>query len=303
MGIPIEIIEFTDPACTWCWGSEPLLRKLEYHFGPKIKVGYVMGGLVKDAKTFMDPGNNIGGDLTLFNQQVAKHWLEASEQHGMPVQTDGFELFTESDRSTYPMNIAYKAAQSQGEAIANRFLRRMREAVATEARQANRAEVLVELANDVGLDIPMFITAMSDGSAEQAFKADQDIMHKYSIRGFPSYLLKDGEGKEIVMRGYQTYDDFMAVINMLSEDIVTLPHIEVNEETVLDFITHYGRIAPVELQEAFDLDKDATQNWLKLLINRGDVSTQKVGNGAFYAGVFSLSLRDSTLTTVLHSFV
>jgi len=247
-----------------------------------------MGGLVKDAKTFMDPGNSIGGDLTQFNQQVAKHWLEASKHHGMPVQADGFELFTESNRSTYPMNIAYKAAQFQGEAIANRFLRRMREAVATEARQANRTEVLVELANDVGLDISMLITAMRNGSAEQAFKADQDIMHRYSIRGFPSYLLKGVKGKEIVMRGYQTYDDFVAVINILSKNIVNPPNIVASEETVLDFITRYGHIAPVELQEAFNLDKDATQNWLELLINKGDVSTQKVGNGAFYA-LFSQS--------------
>jgi len=279
----IEIIEFTDPACTWCWGSEPLLRKLEYHFGPKIKVGYVMGGLVKDAMTFMDSGNNIGGDLTQFNQQVSKHWLEAAERHGMPVQTDGFELFTESDRSTYPMNIAYKAAQFQGEAIANRFLRRMREAVAAEARQANRTEVLIELANDVDLNISMFITSMSDGSADQAFKADQEIMRKYYIRGFPGYLIKDSEGKEIVMRGYQSYSDFMAVINMLSKDIVTTPDIEVNEENVIDFINHYGRIAPVELQEAFDLDNHATNYWLKILANRGDVSVLQAGNSAFYS--------------------
>ena len=89
----IEIIEFTDPACTWCWGSEPVLRKLEYSFDHNLKISYSMGGLVKDAKTFMDQKNNIGGDLKQFNQQVAKHWVEASEQHGMPVQTDGLELF------------------------------------------------------------------------------------------------------------------------------------------------------------------------------------------------------------------
>lgn len=283
MSIPIEIIEFTDPACTWCWGSEPLLRKLEYHLGLKIKVGYVMGGLVKDAKVFMDSRNSIGGDLAQFNQQVAKHWIEASERHGMPVQTDGFELFTESDRSTYPLNIAYKAAQFQGENIANRFLRRMREAVAAETRQANRAEVLVELANDVGLDIPRYMSSMSDGSAEQAFKSDLNIMHKYSIRGFPSYLLKNDEGKEVVIRGYQTYDDFMAAISMLSKDVVTPTKIDVSEETILDFISHYDRITSMELQETFTLDKDTTKDWLELMINRGNVSAEKVGNGAFYA--------------------
>jgi predicted DsbA family dithiol-disulfide isomerase len=29
----IEITEFTDPVCTWCWGSEPALRKLATRFG------------------------------------------------------------------------------------------------------------------------------------------------------------------------------------------------------------------------------------------------------------------------------
>ena len=282
MNTSIEIIEFTDPACTWCWGSEPMLRKLEYYFVDSLKISYSMGGLVKDAKTFMDQKNNIGGDLKQFNQQVAKHWLEASEQHGMPVQTDGFELFTESDCSTYPMNIAYKAAQFQGEKIANRFLRRMREAIAAEARQANRTEVLIELANEIGLNIPLFITSFNNGTAEKAFQSDRDRMTQYSIRGFPSYLLKNSEGKEIVMQSYQTYEDFVAVINTLSENRETPAQCEVNKEAIINFIGRYDRIAPVELQIVFDLDKDITQNWLDSLTNSGHLSVKKVGNGAFY---------------------
>ena len=37
----IEIIEFTDPVCTWCWGSEPVLRKLETRFGEQVKISYI----------------------------------------------------------------------------------------------------------------------------------------------------------------------------------------------------------------------------------------------------------------------
>jgi len=44
----VEIIEYTDPYCTWCWGSEPVLRKLEYVYGGQLVVGYRMGGLVRD---------------------------------------------------------------------------------------------------------------------------------------------------------------------------------------------------------------------------------------------------------------
>jgi protein-disulfide isomerase-like protein with CxxC motif len=48
----VEIIEFTDPVCTWCWGSEPILRKLETHYEDQIRLCFVMGGLVKDIRDF-----------------------------------------------------------------------------------------------------------------------------------------------------------------------------------------------------------------------------------------------------------
>jgi len=78
----IEIIEFTDPVCTWCWGSEPILRKLETRYEGNIKISFIMGGLVKDIRDFRDESNDIGGDISQVNEQVASHWLEASSRHG-----------------------------------------------------------------------------------------------------------------------------------------------------------------------------------------------------------------------------
>lgn len=34
----IEIVEFTDPVCSWCWGSEPLIKQLETSYDGNIKV-------------------------------------------------------------------------------------------------------------------------------------------------------------------------------------------------------------------------------------------------------------------------
>ena len=28
MAPPLEVVEFTDPACPWAWGSEPVFRRL-----------------------------------------------------------------------------------------------------------------------------------------------------------------------------------------------------------------------------------------------------------------------------------
>ena len=36
----LEIIEFTDPVCTWCLGSEPVLRTLETRFGSQLNSLY-----------------------------------------------------------------------------------------------------------------------------------------------------------------------------------------------------------------------------------------------------------------------
>lgn len=136
----LEILAFTDPVCTWCWGSEPVLRKLETCYGDAVHIRYVMGGLVEDIRAFYDRANDIGGDAERSNAQIARHWLEASERHGMPVRTEGFRLFSADTVSTYPQNIAFKAAELTNPGLAARYLRRMREASAAEARETGRQE-------------------------------------------------------------------------------------------------------------------------------------------------------------------
>ena len=47
----ITIYQFTDPTCIWCWGNEPTLRALDYLYGNKIDIEFIMGGLVEDINT------------------------------------------------------------------------------------------------------------------------------------------------------------------------------------------------------------------------------------------------------------
>ena len=71
---PLELLAFTDPVCTWCWGSEPVLRKLRRWYGDQLHIRYLMGGLVEDIRTFYDRANAIGGDPELgFLAQTVKN--------------------------------------------------------------------------------------------------------------------------------------------------------------------------------------------------------------------------------------
>lgn len=276
----LEIIEFTDPVCTWCWGSEPVLRTLETRFGDQMKISYIMGGLVKDITAYYDSYNDIGGDPERSNINIAKHWVDASERHGMPVKVEGFKLFSKEQPSTYPQNIAYKAAQMQDEVKANRFLRRIREASAAEAQQTNLTEVLVELASEAGLDISRFLEDFTNGTAQKAFEEDLYTTGQYRANGFPSFLIKYGE-KSTLLRGYQNYSNFKAVINHLSNGEIKENQIVSGVDAVFDFIHKYGSVAPAEIKMALNLSADEADHHIDALTENGQVTKREAGNGYF----------------------
>lgn len=277
---PLVIVAFTDPVCTWCWGSEPVLRKLESWYGPQLKIDYVMGGLVKDIRDFRDGRNGIGGDPEESNAQIARHYREASARHGMPVEVDRFRLFSEGSYSTYPQNIAYKAAQICNPELAVRYLRRIREANAAEGRETGLREVLVELASDVGLDLEGFLKALEDGSAEKAFHADLAITARYGVRGFPTFLLSF-QGKDALIRGYQSYASIRAVIASLSNGALVDRAPEKTGKAIMDYLNRYGRAAIVELTTNFEISEEELEALLKELEDSRQILRVSAGNGYF----------------------
>ena len=294
----IELLAFTDPVCTWCWGSEPVLRKLETWYGDDVFIHYVMGGLVEDIRTFYDAANNIGGDPEKSNLQIGRHWLEASARHGMPVRTEGFRLFTAETTSTYPQNIAFKAAELTNPGMAARYLRRIREASAAEARETGRAEVLIELASEVGLDVADFVGHFSDGSAEEAFREDLETTRRYGVRGFPTFLFRYG-GKELMLRGYQDFRAMRAVIDTLTRGTLHPQAPEPTAQNVLDFLHAYRTAAPVEVATVFDLSPKECEAILEGLEAENRVRRVPAGNGYFLEPIAGASCDTESGTCAL----
>lgn len=276
----VDILEFTDPVCVWCWGSEPTLRALKHQYGDQVRIGFVMGGLVPDINTFMDARNNIGGGPEQSNRAVAAHWLQAAERHGMPIGTEGFGLFSDEHRSTYPQNIAYKAAQQQGEELATRFLRRMREASEVEAMVTSTIEVQTQLAAEVGLDVGALLKAVGDGSAEAAFHDDQAFIRGFGSTGFPAFLIRY-RGKAGLLPGWQPFETFAQIIESFTNGQVQPHEADASDDAALAFIAGYDRVAPIEVATALNLSKAATAELLDRLVLAGRVTRTPAGNGSF----------------------
>ncbi|MBR5149913.1 MAG: DsbA family protein, partial [Bacteroidaceae bacterium] len=206
----LRITVFADPVCTWCWGSAPVLRALEYRLGDMVEIDYVMCGMIEDIRTFINRRLNIGGDAALSNRNMMKAWLEASVVHGMPVQEHGFHLFSDEYPSSFPQNMAYLTAKlccrqdEHGEPDmkrVNRYLRRVQEATAAEAVMTSRADVLADLAAVEGYDPQDFAQTFASDAVKKAFIADRERARSYDVEAFPTFLL-EYDGREAKLSGY-----------------------------------------------------------------------------------------------------
>ncbi|MFQ5887795.1 MAG: DsbA family protein [Candidatus Hydrothermarchaeales archaeon] len=276
----IELTEYTDPYCTWCWGSEPILRRIRETYGNQIRIGFRMGGLVEDIGNFYDPSNRIGGPN--WYKQVAAHWLDASQMHGMPVDEGVFYELKDEMRSTFPASIAYKAAEFQSVELAQRFLRRMREGAAAERRPIHRLDVQAELAEEVGLDRNQLLSDIENGKGKRAFLEDLREARSGGITGFPTFLIRNRVGEELIIYGYHGFEAFERAFQRLATDKLVPTHLEPTDENILGFIRRYGKVAPREVAEVFNIPGESARESLRRLKSEALVKEVKVGNGFFY---------------------
>jgi putative protein-disulfide isomerase len=285
----IEIVEFTDPYCTWCWGSEPVLRHAQEAYGERLSLRFVMGGLVEDRTTFYDPANGIGGEQ--WEQQIAAHWVEASGRHGMPVDMAHYERVLGMP-STYPANIAYEAAKLQKPALADRYLRRLREAAAIEGLAIHEPEVLAGLATDMGLDRERFTRDFS-GPAEGAFAADRELCAKYGVHGFPAFLVRLGE-REKVLSGYRSFQQFTGIIDLLAGSPMPRQSLTFRDDVVLGFVGKYGSAATREVAEVFEVSGEGADEALQRLTAAGLLDCVTAETGRLYRAAKSQGFCDTT---------
>lgn len=278
----IIIYNFTDPVCTWCLGMEPVFRKMELAFKEAVELRYICGGLVKDYREMADPFTGVlSENEKFFNRQVAKHWEKASERHGMPVKAEGFSLFSKEYPSTYPQNIAYKAALMASPKKADLFLYYMRTGVSSEGRLISREEVQLEIAGECGINENRFLTALRDGTAEAAFYEDLRLAARFGVSGFPSFLLEHG-GVNYSLHGYQPYSVFERAIYKITEGRLLPENIERTEETLLSILEKHPKMAAEELRQVFDFTSQSeVKAWLLPFLESGKVRIKEAGNGWF----------------------
>jgi predicted DsbA family dithiol-disulfide isomerase len=163
---PIEVVEFTDPGCSWAWGTEPKLRLLQWRYGDRLAWRRVLGGLVGDMNNWVD-----NFDPVRATKKYIPYWREAYKYTGMSYPANLKWMYTSTDLQ----GKAVKAAELQSDDAGGRVLRRLREQIFVFGEPADTRERILPAVRGVeGLDEQRFAVDLDSDLAEKAFKEDWD---------------------------------------------------------------------------------------------------------------------------------
>ncbi len=190
----VEVRYYTDPACSWSWGTEPKLRRLIWEFDGELEFVWVMGGLARRyGSEYRDEEGRIGSGPDCF-ADLMSHWLDVAGKTGMPCDP---RLWTESPiESTYPACMAVKAASEQGWEAGYRYLRRLREGLMCERLRLDHPSALLAEAAPAGLDPQRFEIDLASHATAEAFEADLEEVREIPEEARAAGKLSHTEGRE-----------------------------------------------------------------------------------------------------------
>jgi len=193
-----------DPMCSWCWGFKPIWQQIKQIFEGRIEIKLILGGLAPD------------NDQPL-SEEMKTHlkadWRKVEWQLGTEFNHNFWEENTPY-YSTYPSCRAVLAARKQNAEL--QMLAAIQNAFYIEARNPSRCEVLVELAEEIGLDVERFEDEYYSEALNKELFNEFDFACKLGGYQFPSLFIGNEEQTVEVKVDYQSPQKTIAQIEQLN---------------------------------------------------------------------------------------
>jgi protein-disulfide isomerase-like protein with CxxC motif len=176
----LTVTEYTDPLCPWAWGAEPVFRWLRGLLGERAGWRRVYGIL-------FDEGEEPAPDPAAETAWYAGFVREVSGHTGAPYAA----RLARVAASSWPASLVAKAAEKQGDAVAGRVLRRLRESMFVAGEPADTMELALAAARGVpGLDPVRLAADAASPAVREAVRAD----HRETRDPLPEALAPDWPG-------------------------------------------------------------------------------------------------------------
>lgn len=289
MAFEIEVVEYTDPGCSWAWGTEPKLRRLQWRYADHLQWRRVLGGLVADQRN-----DNPDYDPVRAAARMSGYWKVVYEYTGMSYPVGLRWMYM----STEPACRAVKAAELQSDELGGRVLRRMREQTFVFGEPADSPDRIVDAVKGVdGLDIERFAVDLESDIAEKVFREDWDETRRPNTYVMTLEGDRPGIGKAKQTDGHWRYV-FPTVLFRHTDREETVPgwcdydDYELAMEDVFPSSTDERRSDPSP-EEYFATWPTATQRELEIVCGDGTKPPAGVVSHDWGDGLFFLTEREA----------
>ena len=153
-------------------------------------------------------------------------------------------------------------------------------------KQIHKEDVQAELATEVGLDESRLLRDVRNGEARKAFGEDLGTCRKYGVTGFPTFLIRNIEGNEKIVRGYHHFAYFESEFRDLSPNIREQKQ-KFNEANILRFIIKHSKVATIEVAVLFDISKAQAKQCLERLEKEKRIHKVVAGNDFFWTSIIA----------------
>ncbi|MEZ4861727.1 MAG: DsbA family protein [Caldilineaceae bacterium] len=265
----LQITYYTDPLCSWSWAFEPQWRRLRYELGDQLHWSYRMGGMIPDWQRFNDPLNDVSRPV-----QMGPLWYQVRTFSGMPINERIW--FTDAPASSYPACIAVKAAEQQGPAAGEHYLRQLRAAVMVEGRNIARLDVQQAVAHELaatqsGFDAKQFVQDLESPAVLEGLREDLKDVRWREIGRFPTLILRNHTAQAILIVGYRPYDALLAAVRQLAPAVTLSASID-----IISYIRHWGQLTTREIAEVTQETPQATESMLAERATAGELQRQPI---------------------------
>jgi putative protein-disulfide isomerase len=170
-----------DPMCSWCWAFHKTWEKLQSELSGSIKIKYILGGLAAD--------NDAPMPVAL-QASIRQIWYTIQQQVPGTEFNYDFWVRCQPRRSTYPACRAVIAACCQGYVFEKKMLLAIQQAYYLQARNPSNSEVLIHLAQVIGLDQARFKTDFNAVKTQLQLETEIAFSQQLGVKGFPSLVLR-----------------------------------------------------------------------------------------------------------------
>lgn len=197
-----------DPMCSWCWGFAPVLRALEAGLPEGVMLQRLLGGLAADTDQVM------AEDM---QERIQSTWRRIETT--IPGIKFNFDFWTHCvpRRSTWATCRAVIAARQQGAVYDRQMTTAVQRAYYMQARNPSDTPVLMELAQELGLDAVRFAADLESAETHAQLQAEMQQCEALRIYSFPALVLAAGEAQWHIPVDYRDSAPMLELVRDLLE--------------------------------------------------------------------------------------